>query len=91
MAIRSKWPSRTLVLKDSGAATVDAFLAQGLNRYVFEFGSGSEDWQFTDGNDCRIYGLSLAAWALCLKNDANNTIQARECASYIKLHDTDPS
>lgn len=66
------------LLEEPPAATADAFLTQDQQGYVFEFGSGSQQWQYSDSSDCHIYGASLAAWALCLQDDMNNTIQARE-------------
>jgi hypothetical protein len=67
------------LLAQPAATTADAFLTRNQTALLFEFGPGTQQWEFDSSDACHIYGAGPAAWALCLKNDLSNTLQARKC------------
>ena len=55
----------------------NAFLAKAQQSYVLNFKEGDDTWEFRQ-DECQVYGFSFAAFNLCLKNAADNVLQARQ-------------
>ncbi|KAF2812580.1 uncharacterized protein BDZ99DRAFT_461241 [Mytilinidion resinicola] len=65
---------------ESNHNKTDVILARSQRGYIFDFIEGpamNEEWHFEADTDCEVYGFPFGAFHLCLKNPANNTLNAR--------------
>jgi hypothetical protein len=69
----------------------DFFLAIDQQSFILNFREGEPSWVFTEV-DCLTFGFPFAGFSLCLRNVAENTIQARKstlsCINPVDLHET---
>lgn len=68
----------TLYGDGNAPAQGDVFLARNQQGYVLDFQEAGNDRQFDEASHCQVYGFPFAAIHLCLRNTANNTLDARE-------------
>lgn len=64
---------------ESNHNKTDVILAKSQRGYIFDFLEGpaiNEEWHFDTDTDCEVYGFPFGAFHLCLKNPANNTLDA---------------
>jgi hypothetical protein len=63
---------------DNGASQMEkqVILATAQQSYILEFIEQPGDMVY-DNKDCQIYGFPFSAFNLCMRNQANNVLQAR--------------
>lgn len=66
------------VLESNNSMEADAYLAIDQQGYVFEFDQVMQNLTYNTEIECRVYGSELFAFALCLKNGADQAVEARK-------------
>lgn len=69
-----------MVLDNVGPSDTDVFLVKDQQSYVLDFSEGDQRWPYDATTDCQVHGFPFAAFQLCLKNAADNVLDAREQA-----------
>jgi hypothetical protein len=66
----------------SGAAeeTADAFVAENQQGYMFDFiYDGNDNQSFDYTKDCKMFGVTIGAFAICIKNLSPNQVYMSLC------------
>lgn len=66
------------VYGDNPPSKSDVFLVKDQQGYLLDFQEADKGRQFDEVSQCQVYGFSFGAIHLCLKNSAENTLDARE-------------
>lgn len=66
------------VYDDFKSTQSDVFLAQHQQGYLLHFQESDDWWRAGEAASCQAYGFAFAAFQLCLRNRAENVLDARE-------------
>jgi hypothetical protein len=70
--------ANTALLNSSNLSSSDYVLVLNQRGTVLDFEDGDSQWEFDVISECSQYGFDQAGFAICLGNEAQNVILARE-------------